>query len=278
MAICRRACGRSVSVVLSLARLGEVPILIVDVSLDSGSWVRGLIGLYPAVLYMQGDTTTSRNVPSRQSRHINSFNVYTLILYGSIASTLTLRFLRYFSSILYGCRAPVVSSNVITTTGPFELSGFVAGVSDEGPIASVSERVRSVGGVGFNDADGDIDSVGIGVDSKGCTSCGCDVCSCADGGFAALSDVCAVGSVDGSVGAVAEAGNVLISTGLDDNSPCPLPGLEPVCCGALCAGVVVDGGSAIEEAMACSGYCVAEQRQRRIGRKCDSTKRANGGK
>jgi hypothetical protein len=58
-------------------------------------------------------------------------------------STVTLRFLRYFSSILYGCLAPVVKSNMITTVGPLELSGFAAGVSVEGPMASVSVRFSS---------------------------------------------------------------------------------------------------------------------------------------
>lgn len=38
---------------------------------------------------------------------------------------------------------------MMTTTGPLELSGFAAGVSVEGPMASVSVRFRLVGGVGF---------------------------------------------------------------------------------------------------------------------------------
>lgn len=39
----------------------------------------------------------------------------------------------------------------MTNTGPLELSGTAAGVSVEGPIASVSARVRLVGGAGFAD-------------------------------------------------------------------------------------------------------------------------------
>lgn len=96
----------------------------------------------------------AQDVPSRQSRHISSFSVYTLMLYGSISSTVTLRFLRYFSSILYGCLAPVVRSNMITTVGPLVLSGFAAGPSVEGPsAASVSVRFSSLRpGATANDA------------------------------------------------------------------------------------------------------------------------------
>lgn len=60
-----------------------------------------------------------------------------------------LRLFRYLSSILYGCLAPVVKSSMITSTGPLVLSGFEAGVSVEGPMASVSDLVKSVGGAGF---------------------------------------------------------------------------------------------------------------------------------
>ena len=85
------------------------------------------------------------DVPSRQSRQISSFSVYTLMLYGSIPSTVTLRFFRYLSSILYGCLAPVVSKSIITSVGPLVLSGFAAGPSVEGPrAASVSVRFSSL--------------------------------------------------------------------------------------------------------------------------------------
>jgi hypothetical protein len=84
---------------------------------------------------------------SLHSRNINSFSVYTLILNGSFfpfsvtPGTLTFRFVRYFSSILYGWRAPDVSSKVITNTGPASLVvGTVGMVSTEGPIATESSR------------------------------------------------------------------------------------------------------------------------------------------
>jgi len=76
------------------------------------------------------------------------------MLYGSMFSTLILRFLRYFSSILYGCLAPLVRSSMMTSTGPLVLSGFEAGVSVEGPMASVSARFKAVGGAGFADDEG----------------------------------------------------------------------------------------------------------------------------
>ena len=84
---------------------------------------------------------------SLHSLNINSFNVYTLMLYGSffplsvILGTLTLRFVRYFSSILYGCRAPDVRSKVIRRTVPASLTTEVGGLSVEGPIAIESSRV-----------------------------------------------------------------------------------------------------------------------------------------
>jgi hypothetical protein len=63
-------------------------------------------------------------------------------------STVTLRFLRYLSSILYGCLFPVVRSSMMTTVGPLVLSGFAAGESVEGPMASVSVRFSSARGAG----------------------------------------------------------------------------------------------------------------------------------
>lgn len=53
----------------------------------------------------------------------------------------TLRFVRYFSSILYGCRAPDVRSSVITSTGTSlspatgELALPLAGTMLSGPVA-----------------------------------------------------------------------------------------------------------------------------------------------
>ncbi len=71
---------------------------------------------------------------------------------GLLSGTLTFLFFRYFSSILYGCLAPVGKSNVITSVGPVESASLGIGVgwSDEGPIAGVMNwRVRSAsaGGV-----------------------------------------------------------------------------------------------------------------------------------
>jgi hypothetical protein len=66
-------------------------------------------------------------------------------------STVTLRFLRYLSSILYGCLFPVVRSSMMTTVGPLVLSGFAAGESVEGPMASVSVRFSSARGAGCAD-------------------------------------------------------------------------------------------------------------------------------
>lgn len=127
-----------------------------------------------------------------------------------------------------------MSRRVITTTGPLELSGFAAGVSVEGPIASVSVRLSSAGGPGFDASGSGIDSPGVSLVSDGCApvvSVGNDV--------GAGSEVCAA-FADWSG---AEAGNVFISTGLDDNAACPLLGREPDCWGALCAGVAWAGWS-----------------------------------
>lgn len=127
-------------------------------------------------------------LPSLQSLQISSLSVYTLMLYGSIASTLTFRFFKYLSSILYGCLAPLVRSNVITTTGPLEVSGFAAGVSVEGPIASVSAQVRVAGAEGLEGVDCDIDSEVGGFDCACDACCGCD-CGrsgcCSEGGLEA---------------------------------------------------------------------------------------------
>jgi len=58
---------------------------------------------------------------------------------GLLSDTLTFLFFRYFSSILYGCLAPVGKSNVITSVGPDASVSLGIGVgwSDEGPIAGL---------------------------------------------------------------------------------------------------------------------------------------------
>jgi hypothetical protein len=56
---------------------------------------------------------------------------------GLLFNALTFLFFRYFSSIRYGCLAPVGNSNVITSVGPIESISLDIGISwsDEGPIA-----------------------------------------------------------------------------------------------------------------------------------------------
>lgn len=183
--------------------------------------------------------------PSRQSLHINSLRVYTLMLYGSMSSTVTLRFLRYFSSILYGCRAPVVSSNMITTTGPLVLSGFRAGVSVEGPIASVSVRLRLAGAAALEGDDG------TGVSSEGCATAG--VC---EGALLLTSTGCTAGFTEESDG-----GRCFISTGLEDRAPWSLlVGREPE---AVCAGTLAVEGRTSGWGVAISvveGAVVGQQR------------------
>jgi hypothetical protein len=90
---------------------------------------------------------------SLHSLNINSFNVYTLMLNGSffpadvVPGTFTFRFVKYFSSILYGCRAPEVSSNVMIRTGPASLATTGVGIAS-GPIAIESSLVITGGGAG----------------------------------------------------------------------------------------------------------------------------------
>lgn len=166
------------------------------------------------------------------------------MLYGSIDSTATFRFLRYFSSILYGCRAPVVSSNMMTRTGPLVLSGLAAGVSVDGPIASVSARVNSAGGAALAEVDGAIWAISV------------------DSGSTVEWLVVSIGSVsagfDGiaSAGAAAAAGGSgLSSTGVDDKASWLLGGCADVGagCGVLAAAVAT--GWSVDEAMA-GGDCL----------------------
>ena len=150
-----------------------------------------------------------------------------------MSSTTTLRFLRYLSSILYGCLAPVEgSSSIMTTTGPFELSGFAAGVSVEGPIASVSARLRFVGGAGFV---GDVAAICELV--AGIVSEVCGTSISAGPVVVVVSEACAVLLVGAD--AAPDGGNVFISTGLDDNSSWAFSARDPAiaCCGLLCAAV-----------------------------------------
>ena len=77
--------------------------------------------------------------------------MYTLISHGSLSSICgpTLRFLRYFGSILYEYREPVVSIRVIKTAGPSLAGSTVTeGVSGARAIAGVSgfDCTRANGG------------------------------------------------------------------------------------------------------------------------------------
>jgi hypothetical protein len=161
------------------------------------------------------------------------------MLYGSISSTVTSRFFRYFSSILYGCRAPVEGrSSIITTTGPFEASGTAAGVSVEGPIASVSARVRLVGGAVFAVDMTTVCEVEAGIVSEVCGT------AISAGPVATAAEGCA--AVVTAAGAAPDEGSVCSSTGLEDSSCGVFSARDPAsaCCGLLCAAVDA------EEAMA----------------------------
>lgn len=147
-------------------------------------------------------------------------------------STLMLRFFRYFSSILYGCLAPLVRSSIITSTGPLVLSGFAAGVSVDGPIASVSARFNAAGGAGF--ADGEA-ATGAFSEALVSTAGGVEV---AIGAVAGVSATCV--PVFAEAGTTPDAWRVLISTGLDDRPwSLLLCGRDPApaCCGVLCGAV-----------------------------------------
>lgn len=111
------------------------------------------------------------------------------------------------------------------------LSGFEAGVSVDGPIASVSARVSLVGRVAVV---GDVVvacAMGVGVIS---VVFGIDS---AAGAEVVGSEVCAVEFA--ITGAAPVGGNVLISTGLEDNVSCAFSVRDPEgpCCGLLCAAV-----------------------------------------
>jgi hypothetical protein len=148
-----------------------------------------------------------------------------------MASTVMLRFFRYRSSILYGCRAPVVSNSMITTTGPLVGSGLIVGVSVEGPIASDSARVRVAGGASSSTFTGAADTGAI------CVLCSCvwEDGSSLDGvSTAASGSSCVVVFVLDGGSAADVAGNVLNSTGLVDKAAFPLlVGRELAGCGAL---------------------------------------------
>lgn len=133
----------------------------------------------------------------------------------------------------------------MTTTGPFELSGTAAGVSVEGPIASVSERFKLVGGAGLSDDMMGACALGAGIVSEVCGT----VISTGAMVVVVVLEGCAVMLV--AAGVTPDDGNVLISTGLDDSSSwvLSLSVRDPTigCCGLPCAAVC--GWSAPVEAM-----------------------------
>jgi hypothetical protein len=124
-----------------------------------------------------------------------------------------------------------VRSSIITSTGPLVLSGFAAGVSVDGPIASVSARFNAAGGAGF--ADGE---AATGASSEVLVSATCGV-EAAIGAAAGVSATCVL--VLAGAGTAPEAWRVLISTGLDDRPSLLLCGRDPeaACCGEVCGAV-----------------------------------------
>jgi hypothetical protein len=127
----------------------------------------------------------------------------------------------------------------MTTTGPFELSGTAAGVSVEGPMASVSARFSGAGIV-----------AAVAAACELCAGVVSGVCGAAIslGPVVVGSEGCA--AVFAAAGATLDGGSVFISTGLDDSSSGGFSGRDPAvaCCALLCAGV--DGWFAPAEAMA----------------------------
>ena len=65
--------------------------------------------------------------------------MYTLMFVGLLSVTLTFLFLRYLSSILYGCLAPVFKSSVMVRLAPVLSDSFAGGegFSSGGPMAGV---------------------------------------------------------------------------------------------------------------------------------------------
>lgn len=121
---------------------------------------------------------------------------------------------------------------MMTRVGPFVLSGLEAAVSVDGPIASVSARVRLVGGVGFA-AGGEVGAAA----AEGCISemCGLVDATCVVRG---VSESCA--AMFAGVDAAAGAWSVRISTGLGDGASGSRCGRAPgpATCVALCEAVV----------------------------------------
>jgi hypothetical protein len=189
------------------------------------------------------------------------------MLYGSMFSTLTFRFFRYFSSILYGCLALLVRSSIITSTGPFVLSGFAAGVSVDGPMASVSARFKAGGGASFA---GDEEAPGASSGVLGSTSC---AVGAAIGAAAGASVVCV--GVSAGAGPAPDASKVLISTELAGRGSLLLCGrdTEAVGCGVFCG--AVEAGSAGDDMV---GWPTSLALQSGDGSDCRQLKRMEDGR
>ena len=128
----------------------------------------------------------------------------------------------------------------MTSTGPLVLSGFEAGVSVEGPMASVSARFKAVGGAGFADEEG---AAGAFSGAMASTAGGADVAIAACAGASAVWVAVFAGAAPAT-----EAWRVLISTGLEDRASLLLWGRddEAAGCGVLCGPV---GGCSAVDAM-----------------------------
>ena len=111
------------------------------------------------------------------------------------------------------------------------LSGFAAGVSVDGPMASLSARFNAEGGAAFA---GDEGAPGASSEVAGSTVCAAGV---AIGAAAGASVVCVV--VAAGTGPAPAASRVLISTGLADRGSLLLCGrdAEAAGCGVLCGAV-----------------------------------------
>lgn len=123
----------------------------------------------------------------------------------------------------------------MTSTGPLVLSGLAAGVSVEGPMASVSARFKSAGGAAFAGDEGAAGASSGALDSAVWVA-GVAIAAGAGAGAAV---VCAVVSAGAAAGAWGEASRVLISTGLVARASLLLCGrdAEPAWCGVVCGAV-----------------------------------------
>lgn len=103
------------------------------------------------------------------SRKMSSFSVYMLMLKGSgrpasvTSGMVTFLRLRYFPSILYGCRLPDVRSRVMLQTGPLSaaLGATSPMLSCAGPMARTESDLSLVGGTGASSLDLLFGGVGV---------------------------------------------------------------------------------------------------------------------